>query len=350
MPRTYRKYDHLHYALKQGINSADFDDCELVHQSIPDVDYNNIDLVTSMAGIKLNLPFFINAITGGAPDTKKINHALAAAAKEAGIAMAVGSQTAALENNELKETFKVVRDVYPDGVIFANIGAYADTDMAKRAVDMIKADALQVHLNVPQELIMTEGDRNFKGHYKNIRNMVKELGIPVIVKEVGFGMSRETARILLDNGVQVLDVGGYGGTNFVKIEAARRGLELDEELLNWGIPTLISLVEVLETAGEKAQVISSGGVNNSFNIIKSLSLGAAACSAAGLPVKIIVEQGEEAFVEWIKNLKVSLKQIMTMVGASNLEQLREKPLVIRGKTAEWLEKRGIDIKKFCQRV
>ncbi len=349
MSRTHRKYEHLHYALQQGSKAADFDDCILVHQSISEVDFNNIDLSTSIAGIKLKFPFFINAITGGAPETIKINHALASAARQAGIAMAVGSQRAALENSQLKETFKIVRDVYPQGVIFANIGAYADTNMAKKVVDMIEADALQVHLNVPQELIMAEGDRIFKGYNKNIRNIVKELDIPVIVKEVGFGMSRETARILLDSGVQVLDISGYGGTNFVQIEGGRRGLKAEEELLNWGIPTLISLVEVLETAAGRGEVISSGGVSNAFNIAKSLSLGAAACSAAGLPVKIIIEQGEEAFIEWIEKLKVSIKQIMAMVGACNLEQLRGKPLVIRGNTADWLGKRGIDVKKFSQR-
>lgn len=349
MSRTNRKYEHLRYALQQGKNPANFDDCILVHQSISEVDWNNIDLSTSIAGIRLEMPFFINAITGGAPETKKINRVLASAARQAGIAMAVGSQRAALDNNELKETFTVVRQVYPRGVIFANIGAYADTDMAKKAVDMIEADALQVHLNIPQELVMAEGDRNFKSYNKNIKNIIKELDIPVIVKEVGFGMSRETALMLLDSGVKVLDISGRGGTNFIKIEGGRRGLNVEKDLLNWGMPTLISLIEVIDAAKEKGEVISSGGVNNAFNIVKSLSLGAAACSAAGLPVKIAVEQGEEALIEWIENLKVSIKQIMAMIGANNLEQLREKPLVIRGYAAEWLEMRGINIKKFSQR-
>jgi len=349
MSRSSRKGEHIYHALLSGNNYADFKDCSLVHQSISDIDFEDIDLTTSLAGIPLGLPVFINAITGGTVDTKKINKILASAAKDAGMALAVGSQMSALEDKDMRETFQTVREEYPEGVVFANIGAYANPEMAIEAVDMVKAAALQVHLNVPQELIMAEGDRKYKGYLNNISSMVKNLDVPVIVKEVGFGMSMETAQKILNCGVKVLDIGGYGGSNFIRIEAERRNIELEEEMLSWGIPTLISLLEVLDVTKGKGEVIASGGLNNAFNIAKSLALGASAVGMAGLPLSIIQKKGKNEFMNWIRDLTLSLKQIMAMVGASSMKELKETPVVIRGKTAEWLDKRGIDTCFLAQR-
>ncbi len=349
MSRSSRKGEHVHHALSSGNSSADFNDCSLVHQSISHTDYEDINLATSLAGIPLNLPVFINAMTGGTADTKIINKNLASAARDAGMALAVGSQMSALEDKHMRETFQVVREEYPEGIIFANIGAYASPEMAMEAVDMLKAAALQVHLNIPQELIMAEGDRNYKGYLNNIRSMVKSLDVPVIVKEVGFGMSRETAEKILNCGVKVLDIGGYGGSNFIRIEAQRRNIILEEEMMNWGIPTLISLLEALEAARGKGEVVASGGINSAFKMAKSLALGASAVGMAGLPLSIIQEKGKVEFLRWARDLTSSLKQIMVMVGASSINELRTVPLVIRGKTAEWLDKRGIDTCYLAQR-
>ncbi len=349
MSRISRKDDHLYFSLEFSIHSADFKDCALIHQSIPDVDFDSIDIKTSVAGLSLGLPVFINAITGGSLQSKEINSKLASAARKAGMAMALGSQMAAIENKDMEDTFKVVREIYPEGIFFANIGAYAKPEDAEEAVEMLGANALQLHLNAPQELIMPEGDRNFKGHLDNIKKIWDRVKVPVIVKEVGFGMSRETALKLSGMGIKILDVGGRGGTNFMQIEARRRELQLDYELLNWGIPTLTSLLEVLDVVKNKGEVIASGGINDAMTLAKSLCLGAKAVGIAGLPVKIIVQQGEKEFLKWLENLMENLKIIMAMVGASNLEQLREKPVVIKGETAAWMDRRGIDIKWLARR-
>ncbi|RQD73219.1 MAG: type 2 isopentenyl-diphosphate Delta-isomerase [Candidatus Syntrophonatronum acetioxidans] len=348
MPRKTRKYDHLHFSLSSNLRTSDFRDCLLVHQSISGVNFEDIHIATSIAGIPLDIPIFINAMTGGSPETREINKSLASAAGKAGLAMAVGSQMSALLNEDMEESFKVIREENPDGILFANIGAYADLEMAERAVEMIQADALQVHLNIPQELVMKEGDRDFSGYLGNITSLARGLKVPLLVKEVGFGISMETARTLLEAGVRILDVGGRGGTNFLDIEAQRRGIQLEREWVNWGIPTLTSLIEVLHVFKGKGEVIASGGINNSFNLAKSLALGSKAAGVAGMPLKIILEEGEESFLGWTRELLHSLKVIMVMVGASNLEELKKAPLVIRGKTGEWLEARGIDIAYLAQ--
>ncbi|MDO9574827.1 MAG: type 2 isopentenyl-diphosphate Delta-isomerase, partial [Candidatus Contubernalis sp.] len=339
----------IYFSLEFPTHSADFKDCVLVHMSIPDVDFYNIDLKTTIAGLSLSLPIFINAITGGTLLSKEINGKLASAARKAGIAMAVGSQMAAIENKEMEETFKIVREIYPEGIVFANIGAYAEPEAAVKAVEMLGASALQLHLNVPQELLMPEGDRNFKGYLDNIKRITDNVSVPVIVKEVGFGMSRETALKLTGLGVKVLDIGGRGGTNFMQIEARRRGVELDNQLLNWGIPTLTSLLEVMDVVKYKGEVIASGGINDAMTLAKYLCLGAKAVGIAGLPIKIIVQQGEEVFLKWLENLMNNLKIIMAMVGAANLEELRNKPLVITGETASWMDKRGVDLSWLADR-
>ncbi len=349
MSRISRKDDHIYYSLEYPIRSADFKDCVLVHQSLSQVDFNHIDLKTSVAGLPLSLPVFINAITGGSHLSREINGKLASAAQKAGIPMALGSQMAAIENKELEDTFKVVREVYPEGKFFANIGAYAEPKAAVEAVEMLEASALQLHVNVPQELIMPEGDRNFQGYLENIQRIKESVSVPVIVKEVGFGMSRETALKLSGLGIKVLDVGGWGGTNFMQIEARRREIQLDHELLQWGIPTLTSLLEVLDVVKNRREVIASGGVNNAMTMTKSLCLGAKAVGIAGLPVKIIIQQGEDEFLKWLENLMENVKVIMAMVGASNLKELREKPVVIKGETAAWMDRRGVDIKWLARR-
>lgn len=349
MSRGSRKDEHLHYVMQYQVKDADFSDCRLVYQGLPEIDYNQVDISTSLGGIRLEVPFFINAITGGTDKTGKVNRALAEAARLSGLAMAVGSQMAALEDREMERTFQVVREVNPGGVIFANIGAYATPDMARRAVEMVQAQALQVHLNIPQELMMPEGDRDFRGYLDNLTGIARELQVPVIVKEVGFGLSRETALQLISRGIKIMDVGGRGGTNFIQVEADRKGIYLEEEMQSWGIPTLTSLLETLDAAGEGCQVIASGGINNAFSLAKALSLGARAVGMAGLPVKIILERGKEAFQDWVAGLSHSLKQLMTMVGAPGLEELRKKPVVITGNTSQWMERRGIGVNHLARR-
>lgn len=343
MPRLNRKDEHIIIRLKQKPSLADFSDIHFVHNCLPDRNLNEVTLETSLLGTELGSPLFINALTGGTPLSKLVNAALAGVARECGLPMALGSQMAALDNPLVEDTFKVVREVYPEGQIWANLGAYATPELARRAIEMIDAAALQIHLNVPQELAMKEGDCRFRGTLRRIEEIAAAVKCPVIIKEVGFGIAREQARLLIGAGAAAIDVGGRGGTNFVAIEGRRSRRSLSPEILSWGLPTAISLLEVLDAAAGKAEVIAAGGMFSSLNIAKALALGARAVGIAGYPVYLLLKRGRRALVREIKKLERELRRIMLMTGSASLEELRRVPLVITGFTGEWMQQRDINI-------
>ncbi len=341
MPGLNRKNEHIALGLKQKPGPADFSDIHFINNCLPELDLEGVTLKTSLLGAPLGSPFFINALTGGTPMAKKINAALAGAAAECRLPMALGSQMAALADPRVEDTFTVVRRIHPGGVIWANLGAYAAPEQARRAVEMVGAAALQIHLNVPQELAMREGDRCFHGALKRIEKIIAAVDCPVIVKEVGFGMAREQARQLIEAGAAALDTGGRGGTNFLAIENRRSRRRLSPELLHWGLPTAVSLLEVLDAAAGKAGVIASGGMFSSLNAAKALALGAQAVGIAGYPLYILLKRGRRVLVRAIKKLERELRLIMLMTGSASLEDLRRTPLVITGFTADWMRQRGL---------
>jgi isopentenyl-diphosphate Delta-isomerase len=349
MSRAKRKIEHIQHALSTADQGASgFDDITFVHQSLPDVRMNDIHLHTALGELSLSSPFFINAMTGGGgKQTFEINKGLAEAAKHCRIAMAVGSQTSALRDNKQRGTFEIVRKVNKNGIIFANIGSEATVDDAKRAVDMIEADGLQIHLNVVQELVMPEGDRDFTGVLLRIEQIVQAVQVPVIVKEVGFGMSKETASRLEEVGVKIVDVGGLGGTNFARIENKRRS-NIITYFNDWGIPTAASIVEVAQTSPSLV-VIGSGGVRTALDAAKAIALGASVVGMAGPLLRTLVEQGVEALVAYIEELYHDLTLIMGALGAKTVAELQRVPLVIRGDTHHWLTERGFDTKVYSCR-
>lgn len=347
--RLRRKDEHIVLSLRQKPAFADFSGIHFVHNCLPEQNFDQVTLETNLLGMPLRSPLFINAVTGGTPLARRINAALAEAARECGLPMALGSQMAALEHPGVRATFKVVRRVNPDGMIWANLGAYATPEMVDQAVRMVGASAVQIHLNVPQELAMGEGEYRFRGTLERIRAVVDSAAVPVIVKEVGFGIAREQALLLLEAGVSAVDIGGRGGTNFLSIESCRAEAQLSPEILDWGIPTAISLIEVLNTVEGKIPVIAAGGMTSSLNIAKALALGAGAVGMAGLPVYLLLKRGRRALTEEIRKIEHELRLIMLMAGASTLEELRRKPLVITGFTAEWLEQRGMDCSGYARR-
>ena len=244
----------------------------------------NISLNTKIGELSLSSPIFINAMTGGGGEqTLKINQELAIVANEFGMAMAVGSQMSAFENPEEAETYRVVRKENPNGIIIGNFGSEASLDDAKRAIDMVEANALQIHLNVIQELTMPEGDRDFSGALKRIEDIIHGIEVPIIVKEVGFGMNQEVGSKLSSIGVQIVDVGGFGGTNFAKIENKRRK-RLLRFFDQWGISTAASIIEA-KYSGSKVDIIASGGIQNSLDVAKSIALGANLAGISGYFLK-----------------------------------------------------------------
>ncbi|MGX1981895.1 isopentenyl-diphosphate delta-isomerase [Thermolongibacillus altinsuensis] len=349
MERAKRKLEHIEYALATGQSRLHgFDDIVFVHNSLPDVSTTQINLATQIGELSLSSPIFINAMTGGGGEaTLKINEQLAYVAKQCGLAMAVGSQMAALNDERERASFAVIRQVNRDGIIFANLGSEATVEQAKRAIDMIEANALQIHLNVVQELVMPEGDRDFSKALRRIEQIVRGVEVPVIVKEVGFGMSKETAAKLANVGVIAVDVGGFGGTNFARIENERRARRL-AYFERWGMSTTVSIAEIAQTV-PNVSIIGSGGIQNALDVAKAIALGASAVGMAGYVLRLLVEEGIEKLMEEITLLHEDLTLIMTALGAKTIAKLQRVPLVIRGETHHWLHERGIDTTRYSRR-
>jgi isopentenyl-diphosphate delta-isomerase len=349
--RQSRKLEHIHHCLQltDGPQGTGMDDISLIHNCIPDLNLDTIDLQTDMAGIKLASPIILNAITGGARDVLEVNRQLAIAARVCNIPIAVGSQTAAIEDAAVQETFCVVRQENPQGVVIANLGASVNCEAAQYAVQMIDANALQIHLNVAQELAMHEGDRDFQEYAEHIKDIASSVTVPVIAKEVGFGIAKEQAKQLGGLGISAIDVGGQGGTNFAAIETARSPHTYASFLDTWGIPTACSLVEVATAVGSRIDIIASGGIRTAADIVKALALGANAVGIAAPCLRVLSMQGLEALIEYIRRLQHEVRCIMLLTGAQSIPALRAKPVLIGGRTAYWLINRGINIEQFAQR-
>jgi isopentenyl-diphosphate delta-isomerase len=348
--RAQRKMDHIKHALTTGqLRQTGFEDVMFVHQSLPNRAVTDIQLNTKIGELSLSSPIFINAMTGGGgKKTFEINQGLAEVAQACNIGLAVGSQMSAMKDPNEASTYEVVRKVNSNGVVFANLGSEASVEQSKKAVDMLQADAMQIHLNVIQELVMPEGDRDFSGALGRVEALVRELPVPVIVKETGFGISKEAARKLMNVGVTIVDVGGFGGTNFSKIENERRARKIGF-FDSWGISTAASIAEV-RNAVPGCSVIGSGGIQSPLDIAKALALGASAVGIAGYFLKVYMEDGQEALISLINETHEELRWIMTAVGASSIAELQEAPVVISGETYHWLTQRGVDCRFYSNRV
>ncbi|KHE70925.1 type 2 isopentenyl-diphosphate Delta-isomerase [Halobacillus sp. BBL2006] len=342
MTRSERKIDHIHHALGHERDFHNhFDDVDIVHQSLATLDFNQLSIETRVGELNLSSPLFVNAMTGGGgKKTEQINRDLALAARETGIGMAVGSQMSAIKNPEERNTYQIVRDVNPEGVIFANVGSEADVEQANRAIDMLKADALQIHINTLQEMIMPEGDRNFTTRLRKIEKIIQRVEVPVIVKEVGYGMSKETINQLYDLGVRYIDVGGLGGTNFSRVENKRRNKQLSS-FNNWGIPTPLSILEASHSAAthQDLHIIGSGGIRNGLDGVKAMVLGSKAFGMAGNLLRVLLEEGNDELISEIHHIHQEIKVAMMLLNVSHVKDFYGKPYVLYGRTKEWKEQR-----------
>lgn len=345
MIRENRKTDHIKYSLELGDGplSPGFEDVRFLHNCLPELSLENVNLATSLANIKLEVPLLINAITGGSNNVVVENRLLASVAAATGCAMAVGSQYGAVTRKRIDESYSIVRKTNPTGIIFANLGANAKPEVAQFAVEMIEANGLQIHLNAAQELVMTEGDKDFSGYLRNIEEICNCINVPVIVKETGCGMAREQIRQLLNCGVSIIDVGGAGGTNFPAIEAARSQTTDFNELLDWGIPTALSVLEARSVCDVSASIIATGGVRSALDIAKALALGADTVGMAGNILNKILVGGETAAIEEIRNMLAMLRNIMVLTGSKRISDLRSAPILFSGSLFQSLVCRGYDI-------
>ncbi|WP_421787250.1 type 2 isopentenyl-diphosphate Delta-isomerase [Gardnerella sp. DNF00753] len=275
-------------------------------------------------------PLYINAMTGGSFNAQKINAQLARVAAKTGVAIASGSLSAALQNNALSATFSVIRSENPRGFVMANVSAGTSASDAMRAVEMLQANALQVHLNAAQELVMTEGDRDFRNWLKNIEQIVRSCEaqhVPVVVKETGCGMTARDVLRLRNIGVRAVDVSGRGGTNFVAIENARRSHGGYDYLADWGLTTVESLIDIQKCDALKAnpvEIFASGGVRTPLDVVRALALGASAVGVAGEFLHTLMHEGEDALTQQISDWQEQIRVIMALLGCKSVADLRDK--------------------------
>ncbi len=336
--RKDRKKEHIEHYLKSTYrNYTLFEDIYIEHNSLPELNFAEIDTRTNFLGKVVEYPIMINAMTGGTEFSREINRELSKIAKKYNIPMAVGSQTIALKNKDSHKSFKIVREtIGNNGVIIANLSGYASVEEAKYAMDILDADGIQLHLNPAQELVMREGDRDFKGILENIANMITSVEKPVIVKEVGFGISRDVVQRLHKVGVRYVDISGKGGTNFIEIEDGRND-EIDfSDIYSWGIPTALSLLQCKDI-GEDLKIISSGGIKTSLDILKSLILGAHMVGIGGMILRKLIEDGYEVADKYMEGLIYKLKVLMALTGSKNIEELKNTPYKIKGVLKDLVE-------------
>ncbi|QRN83935.1 type 2 isopentenyl-diphosphate Delta-isomerase [Chloroflexota bacterium] len=333
---NHRKSEHIRINLEEDVQSGSTTGLEryrLLHQALPEMDLADIDLSQTLFGKQQPVPILVSSMTGGTDSATRINRNLAIAAQETGLAMGVGSQRAAIEKPELASTFEV-RSVAPNILLFANLGAVQlnygyGVDECRRVVEMIEADALILHLNPLQEALQPEGDHDFSHLADKIGAVVNKLDVPVIVKEVGWGMSRETVRRLMEVGVAAIDVAGAGGTSWSQVEMHRiqnpYRAQTAAAFVDWGIPTADSILNVREES-ETIPVIASGGLKTGIDIVKCLALGANLGAMAGLFLKAAVES-EQAAAQTMQMIVDQVRIAMFATGAKTLADLTPAKLV-----------------------
>jgi isopentenyl-diphosphate delta-isomerase len=331
-----RKSDHIRINLEKDVLSTrttGLENHHFIHEALPELDLERVDTTLSLFGRRLAAPILISSMTGGTADAETINLRLAEAAQTVGVAMGVGSQRAALEHPEQAKTFQV-RRVAPDILLFANLGAVQlnygyGIEHCRRAVDMLQADALFLHLNPLQEAVQSGGDVNFAGLSKKIAAICKKLEVPVIVKEVGWGISERTAKILADCGVSAIDVAGAGGTSWSQVEMHRSPDEFTRQLaatfVDWGIPTAESILNVKKAVPDMT-VFASGGLKDGLDIAKCIALGATLGGMAGQFLKAAAISTENA-VGMMKLTKRQIEVTMFAAGVAKLEGLKVGKLV-----------------------
>ncbi|WP_380278020.1 type 2 isopentenyl-diphosphate Delta-isomerase [Kitasatospora purpeofusca] len=346
---SQRKDDHVRLAVEQQhghVGRNQFDEVSFVHHALAGIDRPRVSLATTFAGLSWPVPLYINAMTGGSEMTGRINRDLAIAARQTGVPIASGSMSAYFKDESCAATFSVLREENPDGFVLANVNATASVEKARRAVDLLRADALQIHVNTVQETVMPEGDRSFSAWVPQIGKIAAGVDVPVIVKEVGFGLSRETVLTLRELGVRVADLGGRGGTDFARIENGRRDLRDYSYLEGWGLSTAACL---LDAQGVDLPVLASGGVRHPLDVARALALGARGVGASGTFLRTLMDEGVEALVVQLSTWLDQLAALMTMLGAATPADLTRRDLLIQGSLREFCADRGIDTAQFARR-
>ena len=335
-----RKADHIRINLEEDVAfkrlTTGLEEYFFMHRALPELDLAAVETAVTVLGKRLRTPLLISSMTGGTARAQAINRELAAGAQAAGMAMGLGSMRAALEDPALAGTYQV-RDVAPDVLLFANLGAVQlnygyGLDHCRRAVDMIAADALILHFNALQEAVQPEGDGNFAGLLARVAAVCRALPVPVIAKEVGWGFSAEDARRLAEAGVAAIDVAGAGGTSWSQVEMHRaptaRHARVAGAFIDWGIPTAAAL-RYCRAAAPGLPLFASGGIKDGIDVAKCVALGASLVGLAGDFLRAADAEGAAGVVELATALTTELRVAMFCAGAADIAALSRTALHTR---------------------
>ena len=323
---TNRKDDHIKHALAYQSPYNSFDDMELIHRSLPDYDLADIDLSTDFLGMSFDYPFYINAMTGGSQKGGEINRKLAQLAAETGILMVTGSYSAALKN-PLDTSFQVKKD-HPNLILATNIGLDKDYTQGLQAVEALSPAFLQVHVNVMQELLMPEGERTFKSWKQHLADYAQHIPVPVMLKEVGFGLDLASMEVAYELGIRAFDISGRGGTSFAYIENERGG---NRSFLNeWGQTTVQALLNARPMMA-KADILASGGVRHPLDMMKCLVLGAKAVGLSKTVLELVEHQPMEEAIRIVNGWKEDLRLMMCALNCRTIKDLQSVDYILYGK-------------------
>jgi isopentenyl-diphosphate Delta-isomerase len=335
-----RKKEHIALCVGKDVSFKDkttlLECVELHYNNLPEINFSDVDLSTNFLGKNFNFPFLVSAITGGAQISKKINLDIAKACQEKGIGMGLGSMRAMLEDPKLIDTYDV-RDVAPDIFLAGNIGVAQIKEYSPQqineTVEKLKLNALAIHLNVAQEAMQPEGDLDFSGVINKLEIYNKEISVPIYVKEVGHGISFETASVIEKLGVKAIDVQGAGGTSWTYIDALRKKTGLKETFRDFGLPTAISIIETKNAFSGK--IIGSGGIRSGIDGVKAIVLGADMVGNA-MPILKAQQKSYSSLINYLDNFKKEMEITSFLLGCKTVNELQQQEYVILGKLKDWL--------------
>ena len=336
---SQRKKEHLDLSLNADVSfktkTNGFEHYEFIHDAATEVELDKISFETKFFKKKINYPFIISCMTGGTEEAENINAKLAVAAEELQIPIGVGSQRQALENKNYGNSYNIIRKNAKSVPVFGNLGAaelvqLKSSDPIKMLIDLIEADAFVIHLNPLQELLQPEGNPDFKGLLKSLKQLVKEIKIPIIIKEIGMGISYDVAKRMLEVGVKGIDVAGAGGTSWAAIEMLRNKSTTNDYFWDWGLPTSFCLRENSKLKKNyKFILIGSGGINSAVDAAKAFALGADYVASA----RTILKELDTSGVAGVKNLITgwfeTIRKIMFLTDSKSLKELRKNKIMRR---------------------
>ena len=338
---SQRKREHLELCLTDDVafinKTTGFENYDFIHDAITEVDLNKINFETEFFNKKIGFPFLISCMTGGVSEAENINAQLAVAANQLNIPIGVGSQRQALENESYIQSYKILRKNAPTIPVLGNIGAaqlvkFKEYEKILYLKDLIEADAMVIHANPLQELLQDNGNPDFRGFLKSVEKLVKYLDIPVIIKEVGSGISKKSAERLLNIGVKGIDVAGAGGTSWAAVEILRNGGNSENEFWDWGLPTSYCLRTIIKLKNKfDFMLIGSGGINNAFNAAKAYALGADITASARIILHVLKRSGVDGVVKLIEDWFEKIKKIMFLTGSNSISDLQNKKILRKEK-------------------